>query len=467
MKLIYLFLTLLICGDAIAQKNKQPNILLIVGDDLSYNFIGPYGDKQVKTPQLDKLAGEGVCFDNMFTSTAMCAPTRQQILTGLYPVRNGAYPNHSQVYRGTKSIAHYLQELGYNTALIGKKHIGGERSFPFKFLSGRDHDGGKGKDIELKDAKKFIADSKKPWMLVVASNQPHSPFNKGNAEAYPPSKIKVPEGYVDTDITRNQLSKYFAEITYLDSLVGDCIKMVESSGEAGNTIILFTSEQGGQFPFGKWTCYDSGLKTAFIAKWPGVVKPGTRSNVLLQYIDVVPTLIDMAGGDYTRINTGNKSMNGSTGLEGKSFFHTLKGIDQKEIRDYVFGVHTTRGIIKGSDCYPVRSVRNKQYLYIKNLNHKATFTNVMTNTPLFASWLKSDNKADKERAKFYQHRPAEELYDIVADPYCLVNLADKNELMKTKAKLSAALDGFMKQQGDKGIETEMAALERQVKGGDD
>ncbi len=137
----------------------KPNIVLIMGDDLTYSDIEPYGSPQVKTPNLAALAKEGMCFDNMFTSSPACAPTRQQLLTGVYPVRNGAHPNHSMVYSGTRSVAHHLQELGYSTALIGKRHYAPEQSFPFQFLGGKNEDNGEGKDIELEKAEAFINSS--------------------------------------------------------------------------------------------------------------------------------------------------------------------------------------------------------------------------------------------------------------------------------------------------------------------
>src|SRR5690606_30951446 len=109
----------------------------------------------------------GICLDNMFTATAMCAPTRQQLLTGLYPVRDGAYPNHSEVYEGTKSLAHYLQQRGYRTGLIGKRHIGPASSFPFDYLGGRDSDHGEGRDIQLELAEQYIRESAEtPFLLV-------------------------------------------------------------------------------------------------------------------------------------------------------------------------------------------------------------------------------------------------------------------------------------------------------------
>lgn len=461
MKTFNIFLTiLLLCNTVLAQHNKRPNIILFVADDLGYNFISPYGNKDVKTPNLDKLASQGVCFDNMFTSTAMCSPTRQTLYTGLYPVRNGAYPNHSMVYDGTKSIAHYLQALGYKTALLGKRHFGPDASFPFELLDGKDSDETENEDkaLDVRKAAPFIKTSDKPYFLIVAGNEPHVPLTSGDAGKYPPGQLHLPPGFVNTTATRIHLSKYLAEITYTDSIIGDCMKMVEASGEADNTIFIFTSEQGGQFPFAKWTCYDDGLKTAFIVRWPSKIKPGTRNNVLLQYADVTPTLIEIAGGNPNVINTGNKDAFGNTGFDGKSFDLVLNG-DTEPMRKYVYGVHTTRGIIKGSDCYPIRSIRNIKYLYIQNLNHKAVFENILTGSPLFKSWV----EMNPTRATAYQKRPAEELYDIQTDPYCLTNLASEKNFYTIKKDMQIELSKFMKQQGDKGIETEMKAFSRQPK----
>ncbi len=441
-------------------KNSKPNIVLIMGDDLTFNDIEPYGSTQVRTPNLTALAKESMCFDNMFTSSSVCAPARQQLLTGVYPVRNGAHPNHSVVYDGTRSVAHHLQDLGYETALIGKRHYGPEQSFPFKFLGGRNNDNGEGKDIELEKAEAFVNSTKdKPYFLMVTSNQPHGPLTRGNPSAYPANKIKLNPGFVDTDETRKNLAKYYAEITYLDSCVGVVMNIVKRSGRMDNTVVIFLTEQGsGTLPFAKWTLYDAGLKAGCIIKYPGKIKPGTRNKALTQYVDIVPTLIDIAGGDPTKVNTGVKDANGYTGFDGKSFKNVLLG-ESNELRDVVFGVQTTRGIINGSNSYPVRSARNKNYLYIHNLQPGNTFQNVIVRTPLFKSWLSKD----PVRANFYMNRPEEELYDVVKDPYQLVNLAADPSLKKVKDQLKAELAAFMKQQGDKGIATEMDANNRQPK----
>ena len=443
---------------AFAQKEEEtkPNIVLIIADDLGYGDISAYGSTQVKTPHIQELANGGMCFDNMFTSTAMCSPTRQQILTGIYPVRNGAYPNHSHVYAGTRSVAHYMQDAGYQTAIIGKRDFGNKASFPFTFLGGKNWDNGKGKSIDLMKAKEYIEKADKPYFLVVASNQPHVPWVRGNADAYPPKNIKVPKYLVDTPKTRQALSKYYAEVTYLDSLVGQCVDMVRHSPKKDNTIIIFTSEQGPQFPFAKWTCYDQGLKTSFIVNWLGHIKSGSRNNALTQYVDVVPTLLDVVGVDPTAIDTGNKSVKGNEDFDGKSFKKVLFS-EEDSFREYVYGVHTTKGIINGSSNYPVRSVRDKKYLYIRNLNPSEAFTNIETKKGVVTSWATEN----KNRAEAYSHRPAKELYNIKEDPYQLNNLASLSKYENIMDKMDNKLQAFMDQQGDKGMKTEAKAGTRQ------
>ncbi|MES2826663.1 MAG: sulfatase [Bacteroidota bacterium] len=439
---------------------RQPNILFIMADDLSMEDITPFGSTQVQTPNLAKLAKEGVCLDNMFNMVPVCSPTRQSILTGLAPVRSGAYPNHTMIYDGIKTLPAYLQQLGYRTALIGKKHYAPESSYPFDFLGGKDHDGGQGQDVDLSLAEAYVKKSSdKPFFLMFTSNQPHEPWNRGNQQAYHPDSIKLRPNMIDTKLTRRRMANYYAEITYLDSLVGECLDIVERSGQKENTIIIFATEQGNSFPFSKWTLYDKGLHAGFIVKWPGNIEPNKRNSAMLAYIDITPTLIDIAGGDPAKINTGSKDALGKTGFDGKSFKKVLTE-RINHARDYVFAEHTTRGIIQGSDAYASRSARSAKFLYIKNLNYTNEFSNTVTHSPMYKQWLAKDSL----RASFYLNRPQEELYDVVLDPYNLKNLADDVKFYSFKKELREKLNEFMHQQGDQGIATEMKALSRQPKG---
>ncbi|UII20698.1 sulfatase-like hydrolase/transferase [Fulvivirga ligni] len=310
-----------------ASAQKKPNILLFIGDDMTWRDCSVYGNPDVNTPNIQRLADAGMSFDNMFTATAMCSPTRQQILTGLFPARSGAYPNHAKVYDGVKSLGHHFKALGYNVALIGKQHYGPAESYPIDYLGGRQHDGGNGIDIHLDKIKPVIEDDK-PFLLIIAQNQPHTPWTRGNRAQYNPEKLTVPDYIIDTKETREALVKYYAEITYADSLLGYCLDAVEKVGKQKNTIEVFTSEQGYQLPFGKWTCYDLGLKTGFIISWPGKVPAKSRNSAFTQYVDILPTLLDMVGADPEKIDVGIKDSYGNTGFDGKSFYDVIQKKDR-------------------------------------------------------------------------------------------------------------------------------------------
>jgi uncharacterized sulfatase len=444
-----------------AQASKKPDILLFIADDMTSVDCEPYGNPDVKTPNLLQLAKEGICFDNMHNATAMCGPTRQSLYTGIFPMKNGSYPNHAKVYDNVISIVQHFTKIGYRVALIGKQHYAPAASFPFEYLGGRNSDNGDGIDIKLTDADAWInKDKSKPYLLIVATNQPHGPWNRGNPNQYDADKITIPPYMVDTKDTRTNLVKYYAEITYADSLVGNCMKMVDKSSNKDNTIFLFASEHGSSMPFGKWTCYNMGLKAAFIVRWPKVIKPKTRTDILTQYIDVVPTLYEAAGGDSKTLR-GNIEQ--TMQLDGKSFLATLKGT-QKEVRKYVYGIHTTRGIENGSENYPVRSIQDHDYKLIWNMNYTAPFycSGSKIGAKLYEGWLVKvkDDLKQLEHAKLYRNRPEFELYNLKKDRYELKNLVDEKSLQKTKEALLGELKIWMNEQGDKGIQSEWDALKR-------
>ena len=423
-------------------SRSRPNVVIAIADDLTWHDLGCYGNRDVQTPHLDQLAKEGLRFTHAFTATAMCAPTRQQLYTGLFPVRNGAYRNHSRVKKGTPSVVHHLRKLGYRVGLCGKRHIGPPDSFPFE-------------KVTPETIGEFMSRSKdEPYCLVYASNSPHLPWTAGDASKYDAASLKLPLWVLDVPETREAFTKYYAEVTDFDREVGVCLAAVEASGTKDNTIFIATSEQGAQFPRGKWTCYDTGLRVALLVRWPGLVKPGSVSSAMVQYVDIVPTILAAAGGDPTSIKVGGR------GFDGRSFLAVLKG-DRTEHHDAVFGVHTTRGIINGSECYPIRSVRTRTHKLILNLRHEDEFQNVLTtgmdNSGYWQSWKRhaKTNPRAKRFVEGYRRRPAVELYDVQADPFELNNLADAPEFAEIKAQLRDRLAVWMKEQGDEGVPTEM------------
>ena len=430
-------------GCSAPRGSKQPNIVIVIADDLAWRDIGCYGATQVSTPHIDKLAAEGMRFERAFTATAMCAPMRQQMYTGIFPVRNGAYPNHSQSKPGVKSIPHYFAPLGYRVALSGKKHFGPPENYPFEFL-------GEGKDIDYAAIDEFIArDPEQPYFLVACSNEPHLPWNRGDAAKFDPAAFAVPPYLVDTPETRQAMAAYYAEIEYLDGQTGRLMAAVEKSGQADNTIFIFCSEQGVQFPHGKWTCYDLGLRQGWIVRWPARVKAGSTAKAMVQGVDALPTLLEAAGGDPAVHD-----------FDGRSYLAVLEGGADRHA-DYAYGAHTTRGIIQGSRCYPVRSVRDERHKLIWNTNYATKFQNILTESDgsgYWSSWVRKA-KTDAEAAalvKMYQQRPEFEFYDVVADPFELTNLVEQPEHAQKIALLKAKLDAWMEQQGDKGNETELA-----------
>ena len=289
--------------------------------------------------------------------------------------------------------------------------------------------------------------------MFACSNEPHSPWNKGDASQYDPAKLKLPPYFVDTEATRKNMVNYLAEITYYDGQVGECLALLDKHGVKDNTLVIVVSEQGSSFPFGKWTCYDTGLQSAFIARWPGKIKPGSVSDALIEYIDVLPTFIDAAGGTQRPV------------LQGKTLLPVLFG-KKKDHKKYVFGEMTTRGIINGSEHFGIRSVRSKKFKYIRNFTPETKFQNACTKSSIFKSWQKKaeNDKDAADKVERYENRPAEELYDITQDPYEWKNLAGNPEYAKIKAELKGELDRWMEEQGDKGQQTELDANKHQGKG---
>jgi len=469
-----------------SQPSRKPNFVIIIADDMTWHDAGCWGNKDVRTPNLDRLAAQGMRLVNMFTPAPMCAPCRQALYTGLFPVRNGAHPNHSRVYDGVKSMPHHLRPLGYRVGLVGKTHFGPRESFPFENPAAGAGKAAKG-DGEAKPAKgakkgkrsqggesdggasavpgavgsgaagairNFIArDKGEPFCLVVASNEPHGPWTLGDASVYDPDKLTLPPYLVDTPATRRALAAYYAEIEVFDRQVGQVMRILDQTGQADNTLVLVLSEQGSGWPHCKWTLYDAGIRVAAVARWPGRIKPGSTCQALMQYVDVLPTFLAAAGATPP------------ADLDGRSFLDALTGRSDR-CRDTVFAVQTSRGIINGPEAYGIRCARDSRYKYILNLNHDSQFQNVVLKGDLFKSWQAKADAGDafaRSQVDRYLRRPAVEFYDVQSDPYEMKDLSAEPSLEAERKRLRAQLDTWMKQQGDRGAATEMDAKERQKK----
>lgn len=445
---ILFFSSLLIISCTTSDSNEKPNIVFFLADDCTNWDIASYGSVDSKTPHIDKLAQEGVKFNRCYQAAPMCSPTRHNVLTGVYPVKTGAYPNHTFANDGTKSIVHYLNPLGYRVAQAGKRHINPKEVFPFEYL-------GDDKNPDFNKVEGFLKDvtsSKEPFALVLCSNEPHSPWDKGDASHFNPDEITLPPHYVDTKETREAYSRYLAEIEYLDGQVGQALALLEKYNFDENTLFVFASEQGNSFPFAKWTLYEAGVKSALIARMPKRIKAGTVSEAIVDYNDILPTFIALAGGTLP------------DALDGESLLPLFNGT-RKKVKDYSFSIHSTRGIINGSDYYGIRSVVNENYRYIWNLTPEVPFKNIENNGNRVKEWYKSwvkaaeTDEAAKELVQKYSYRPKEELYDIKNDKWCLVNLAEDEKYADIVKELRQELLKWMDECGDEGQQTELMALE--------
>ncbi len=444
------------CYQATAAE-KQPNFLIMIADDLCWRDLGYEGNREVKTPNLDALRGESIHLKRMFNPATSCSPTRHALYTGLYPIRSGAYPNHTKVFDGTKSLFTFLKEAGYRVALQNKEHVGPNGSFPYEHIAGAD---------DLTETKTFMMrKADQPWFMVYASNHPHSPWSTG--PQVDPDKLTIPPYLHDNKVTRTSLAKYYGEITALDTQVGNLMSLLESTQQRENTVVLFVSEQGSSFPYGgKWSVYDNGIHASAILRWPGKVKANSTTTALMQYVDVAPTFLAAAGLDPNLLDPNCPDASGNRGFDGKSFLPLLKGEDQK-VRDYVFAQHTTVGTNGAQGPYPMRAVRDQRYKLIRNLSHENPYAiGGIHKSQEFESW-KADLTSDPTlaaRIEWLSKRPYEELYDIDSDPFEMKNRIDDPSLGAVKVQLQNELNKWMAQQGDKGLETEKLAPKRQGKG---
>ena len=442
----------LLLGFALCQvfaQQKSPNVLFFLADDCSYRDLELYGGA-AKTPHLNELAKKGMVFNRCYQSAPMCSPTRHSLYTGLHPVRSGAYPNHARAYENVLSIPHYLQDKGYRVALAGKTHIAPQQVFPFEYIT--EFADPSDREVEPVNGWRYpkvfqllseSAKTKKPFCLFLCSNEPHGPYTKGDPAPYRNAKLTPQQ----IEIHRESYAKYLAEITYFDGQVGEVLRMVEQLNLQSNTLIFVATEQGSTFPFGKFTCYEIGVASGLVVSWSGRVKANTKSDAIIEYVDVVPTILDAAGGP-----TPN-------GLDGRSFLPVLNG-SKRTHKNYAYSLQTTLGVKGAQQPYGIRTVVDSRLRYIRNLFPENDFS-----IPASRNLTKDTAQGSLDEQFFsqrYSTRPKEELFDVINDPYCQSNLVENPEYRADLNRLSNNLTRWMISQNDLGRETENAAEGRQA-----
>src|SRR4051794_28113599 len=276
---VVLALVISFVGQSFAAEGARPDIVIFLSDDLGPLDSSPYGARELRTPNMQRLAEAGLTFDRTFVASPSCAPSRAALLTGLLPARNGSEANHSKPRAGLKKWPAWFHELGYEVVAFGKvSHYRHTADYGFdRFAHDTFHD-----HAAIRAAIEFLRTrpvaGARPLCLFVGSNWPHVPWPETDV-GYDPGRLPLPAGSVDTPETRAWRARYAAAVTRADDELG----LVYDAARArlgDDTLILFSSDHGAQWPFGKWNCYEAGVRVPLIVTWPGVVGPGTRSPAL-------------------------------------------------------------------------------------------------------------------------------------------------------------------------------------------
>jgi uncharacterized sulfatase len=373
-------------------------------------------------------------FTHCFVASPSCAPSRAAMLTGLMPARNGAEANHTYKREGIRSLPETLGKLGYETAAFGKvAHAATDTP-----RHGFDR-------YDQQNSPAFVEtfldqrDATRPLCMFVGIHEPHVPWLA--LEGYDPAKVKIPPGQVDTPETRDFRAHYYTSVTIADRKLGEIFDLVRKHFEPRSTIFIYSSDNGVQWPLGKWNLYDAGVRVPFLAVWPGVIRPGTRSDAMIQWIDLLPTLIEAAGGKSPE------------GIDGRSFLAVLRG-EKTEHRDTIFTTHSGD---KQMNVYPIRAIRTRDWKLILNLHPEYAHTTHIDKSPqrtsgltYWTSWYEKA-KVDPLAAgivKRYYERPAVELYDLRSDPLEEHNLAGDPEQAGRVKQMRTQLEAWMQEQGD-------------------
>lgn len=418
---------------------QQPNIVLFIADDLSRNDLGCYGSTQVRTPNIDALAKDGIKFNNAFLTISSCSPSRSSIITGRYPHNTGAAELHSPLGEEQVFFPSLLKDGGYYTAQAGKWHIGGQSSDPngpavkaFDRAGGSKKDGG-GESGALKWLPYLQERPRdKPFFMWFSPHDVHREYwDKEITDAYDPNQVKPSKFYVNNEVTRRDLAGYYNEVTRFDHHVGEVVKELKKQGVFDNTIIIIMSDNGKPFPRGKTLLYEEGIMTPFIVHYPAKIKKSNQeSNSLLSVIDLAPTLVEMAGVKV------------SPTFQGKSFAKLLDNPSQK-FRNYVFAEHNWHA----NEAYE-RLIATEDYLLIENKRPNLAVKASMSEPTgkALANAYKNKKLTPLQEEIFLMPRPELSLFNRKKDVDQISNIAKKEKV--TADKLLAVLRQWQLETGD-------------------
>lgn len=429
-------------------QKSRPNIVFMIADDWSFPHAGTYGDKTVRTPTFDALAKNGALFENAYCAAPSCAPSRASILLSRYPHQMESAGNlWSVIPDKFPNWVSLLREAGYHT---GKSRKGWG---PGDFEAGGYEHNPAGKDYVDFDA--FLKDKKsdQPFSYWFGSQDPHRVYetNTGVKTGMDPSTIRVPGFLPDSPCVRNDIMDYYFEVERFDRESGNIIATLEKKGLLENTIVVMTSDNGMPFPRAKATLYDYGTRMPLAIYWKGHIEGGTRISDFMNFVDFGPTFLEAAGYDIPQE------------FQGNSLLELFSTDTKKSDRSKVFLERERHANVrKGDLSYPVRAIRTKDFLLMKNFEPDrwpggdpnahisvGQYGDVDNSISKFLIMKMEDKPSDKD---YFQlalgKRPSEELYVLADDPYNLKNEIDNPKYKKELADLRKNLAEWMIEKND-------------------
>jgi arylsulfatase A-like enzyme len=424
---------------AFASDGSRPNIVLLVADDLGWHDLGCYGDKQVSTPNIDRLAGEGVRFTNAFVSASSCSASRASLITGQYPHTNGVtglthVRKRLMLSPFRTTLPEILSDHGYNTAFEGKWHVA--PYYPTGWYGYQERLSGiLPKDFWIRSSEKalaFIEENRdNPFYLQLDYMDTHrDDFGEFHfADGFPvdPEKIHIPDYYTlpDWPEIRTDLAKYYSNAAKMDAMIGQVITKLDELGLAENTLICFVSDNGPPYPGNKMTLYDRGIGTPIIMRRPGTIPAGTVNDELVSTIDIMPTLLEAAGCPIPQK------------VQGKSALGLAAGTGSGPLHDAVFAEMTYH-----VNYLPMRAVRTKKWKYIRNYSDDA----VGLDQCAHMEW--AQKVCELPNQGWIRPRVPEELYDLENDPNEQKNLVDSASSQEQLGMMRERLDRHMRETKD-------------------
>ena len=407
---------------------EPPNIILIIADDMNWDDCGAYGHPNIKTPNIDQLAEDGLRFERAYLTASSCSPSRASIITGLYPHNTGAEQLHWAIPPGKTTFVQALKAGGYFTAAAGKWHMGQHIRDHFEVIHEANKAGFQLPTGTEENPPKMIASEPsgcehwittlqarpkdRPFFMWLAALDPHREYDEGVILDSPHllTDVVVPPYLPNIPAVREDLRKYYDEIGRLDAYVGEVVAELDAQGISENTVIIFMSDNGRPFPRDKTTLYEGGIKTPFLVKWPKVVAPRSITKSLISAIDIAPTILDMAEVPVP------------SSFEGLSFIKTLKD-PEWETRKFAYAEdhwHDYEDHGRAVFTHEWKLIRNDYY------DLAGTPSADVGRSPTYKAmkeWQQQNRLNDAQLATFRKPRPPYELYNLVNDPNELHNLA--------------------------------------------